>query len=268
MTFKRATVGGTEIVLEGQGLHSGVPVVVRFVPSQNGIRFIWGSKAVEAVPENVRDTHRCTKLGEISTIEHVMAALAGYEVTDVDIVLSAPELPALDGSAAPYLRAFQEAGPPQVIAEVERPAPFARVFLHEGDSKLSISYGTGTWRYEFSCPGRWPEFQAFETGDVSGEFEQAIAPARTFGFESDVEQIQASGLARGLDLDKALLIGSHGYANASRYENEPARHKMLDAIGDLYLSRIPIRFLNVVAERTGHRMNVLAAQKLVESASN
>jgi UDP-3-O-acyl-N-acetylglucosamine deacetylase len=101
--------------------------------------------------------------------------------------------------------------------------------------------------------------------NIVNSFEAEVAPARTFGFERELPQIEAAGLAKGLDRSSALLIGESGYANEARFDDEPARHKLLDAMGDLYLSGVPVRFLNVVAERTGHRMNVLAASKLKEA---
>jgi UDP-3-O-[3-hydroxymyristoyl] N-acetylglucosamine deacetylase len=262
MRFFRQTVSKAGVQFEGFGLHSGEPVKVRLEPNDQGLRFFFGNETTLALPENIQDTNRCTRLGRISTVEHLMAALAGLEITDVDVVVTAPELPALDGSSRAYIQGIGEANQ---IGEEELPTLFSRIFLHEGDAKLAVSAGQGEWRYEFSAPDRWPKFQAYESLDVRSEFAEEIAPARTFGFTSELPQIQAAGLAKGLDLEKALLIGEQGYANVPRFENEPARHKLLDAIGDLYLSGIPIRFLNVVAERTGHRMNVLAAKRLREA---
>ena len=192
-----------------------------------------------------------------------MAALAGAGVTDIEIELSYPEFPALDGSALLYLRALRDVGF-ESLGEAELPTLFTRVFLHEGDMKLAISAGVGHWRYEF-CSDSWPRFQAFECVDVVSCFESDVAPARTFGFERELPQIEAAGLAKGLNRSSALLIGESGYVNEARFDDEPARHKLLDAMGDLYLSGVPVRFLNVVAERTGHRMNVLAAKKLKEA---
>ncbi len=259
MTLPRQTLRQTA-EFEGWGLHSGVAVRVRMHPSESGIVFRCGSDWVEARPENVTDTDRCTRLGPIGTIEHLMAALAGLEVTDVEVELTAPELPALDGSAGPYVEGILRAGL-ETMAEWEPAAPFSRVFLHEGERKLSISAGEGHWRYEYRCAG-WPHEQVFESADVVRDFPTEVAPARTFGDAAQAPALQAAGYARGLDLSSALLIGEAGYANAARFDDEPARHKLLDAMGDLYLAGIPIRLLNLVAQGTGHRMNVAAAQML------
>ncbi|HRK22115.1 MAG TPA: UDP-3-O-acyl-N-acetylglucosamine deacetylase [Fimbriimonadaceae bacterium] len=260
MTFQRKTLR-TEVALDGFGLHSGVPVTVRFVPAETGIRFLFGGESIEARPENVLDTTRCTRLGSISTIEHAMAAIAGLEITDIDVVLNAPELPAMDGSAEPFRSAMSRAGIAD-LGDTEIPDLFSRVFLQEPGGKIAISSGSGHWRYEFSTEGGWPRFQAFETSDIVAGFGSEIAPARTFGFEKEIPAIRAAGLAQGLDFEKALVIGEEGYINTPRFEDEPARHKLLDAMGDIALAGVPVRFLNVVAERSGHRMNVEIARRL------
>lgn len=260
MNFRRKTLS-REAVCEGRGLHSGVPVIARFVPGEKGIRFIFGADAVAARPENVAETTRCTRLGPVFTVEHAMAAIAGLELTDVDVVLDAPELPAMDGSAIPFVRALFEAGVSD-LGEVEIPSLFSRVFQQEPLGKIALSAGTGHWRYEFSAEHDWPRFQAFESRDVIAAFVDEIAPARTFGFEKEIPAILAAGLAKGLDFERALIIGEGGYVNAPRFEDEPARHKLLDAIGDIALAGVPLRFLNMVAERSGHRMNVEIAHRL------
>jgi UDP-3-O-[3-hydroxymyristoyl] N-acetylglucosamine deacetylase len=214
----------------------------------------------------VADTARCTKLGDIATVEHLMAALAGLEVTDAEIEVDAPELPALDGSALEYVRAVRDAGFADLESR-EGNAPFTRVFVHDLDRKIAISSGEGHWRYEYRTPF-WPYFQVFGSKNVAGAFCDEIAPARTFGHAHEVEAIRAAGLAKGLTLDSALVLGEKGYENPPRFANEASRHKLLDAIGDLYLAGIPIRYLNVVAQGTGHKMNVEAAAQLLEAAAN
>lgn len=189
-----------------------------------------------------------------------MAALAGLEITDAEIELTSPELPALDGSALPYVQALREEGfEPLGVAELA--VPFARVFVQQDGRKVAVSAGAGHWRYEFRST-HWPFEQIFEVEDLLSGFASEIAPARTFGFEHEVAAIQAAGMARGLDLDSALVLGSEGYANAARFPDEPARHKLLDAMGDLYLAGIPLRMLNLVGEASGHQMNVQAAAQL------
>ena len=97
-------------------------------------------------------------------------------------------------------------------------------------------------------------------------YKKEIASARTFAFEEEVEPIRQAGLAKGLDANSALILGSNGYVNDPRFDDEPVRHKMLDLIGDLYLSGVPMTMINVVSSRSGHKTNVEAAKKLAAHA--
>lgn len=262
MIFTRRTVG-SELYFEGKGLHSGVPVKVRVLPGTNGIQFRSGGGVWAATPSNVSDTRRCTKLGDISTIEHIMSAFAGAEITDAEVELDGPELPALDGSSKVYFDTLLAAGF-EALGERELPSLFTRLFFHEGDVKIAVGAGEGHWRYAFNTGDAWPGNQEVDFF-LPGTYAEDVASARTFGFERELPAIRAAGLAQGLDESSALVLGEDGYVNQPRFPDEPARHKLLDAIGDLYLASVPIRFLNVVCERSGHAAHVRAAQMLFES---
>ncbi len=249
-----------EARFEGRGLHSGVPVEVRIEPGEAGILFVCGAERQLADPDAVTDTTRCTRLGGISTVEHLMAAFAGLEITDAVVHLSAPELPALDGSALPFWSGLREAGL-HPLPERSWPELFKRIFLQEDDLGIALSKGSGRWAYTYESPGRFPERQAFEA-ELPADFEAQIAPARTFAFAEEVQAALAAGLGQGLDHDSVLLLGESGYDHPPRFPDEPARHKLLDLMGDLYLSGVPVRALNVVARRSGHRANVEAARRL------
>lgn len=261
--FERKTVARS-VELEGLGLHSGVPVKVIVEPSRNGITFHCGSETTKALAENVTDTSRCTRLGGISTIEHLMSAFAGLGVTDADVVLSAPELPALGGAADQYCDAINQAGTNTIGRSVLH--LFERVFFVEDPIRISVAKGSGHWRFDFECDERWPGTQSFECEATPSTYFSEIASARTFAFEEEVAPIRAAGLAKGLDESSALVLGTSGYLNAPRWPDEPARHKLLDLIGDLYLSGVPPQLLSVVAVRSGHRTNVEAAKKLAAHA--
>lgn len=222
-----------------------------------------GKDSWQAIPENVADTTRCTRLGSISTIEHMMSALAGLEITDAEIEVSAPELPAMDGSAKPFFDGLSSAGV-ETLGTSESGDLFSRVYVQDGEAKLAISAGQGHWRYEFHTGEKWPGVQVFETEDVRGVYGSKLSEARTFGFQEELPALLAAGLAKGLDTESALIIGEKGYLNGERFDDEPVRHKLLDAIGDIYLAGVPIRFLNVVAIRTGHTATVQAAKLLRE----
>lgn len=260
MTYTRLTVR-TSAEFEGLGLHGGEPVRVRVHPGADGLAFRTASGRWPALAENVSDTTRCTRLGEVSTIEHMMSALAGLEITDAEIEVEGGEMPALDGSSQGFVEGLVAAGLEQV-GEAEIHPPFKRVFLQEEQVKIAIGKGEGHWKYTYDLGERWPGAQTFECFNVVLEYRKEVAPSRTFALAEEIPGILQMGLARGLDQDTALVLGIEGYKNEPRFEDEPARHKLLDLIGDLYLSGVPLRFLNVASERSGHASNVKAAALL------
>lgn len=259
--YNRQTVSGT-VRIEGPGLHSGAPAAVSIGPGDAGIRFREpGGDWVAATPENVTDTSRCTRLGAISTIEHLMAAFAGLEVTDADVVVEGGELPAAGGCATPYAEAIQSAGLTG-CGTLEVEGPFARIFLQELPTKFAVGLGEGWWRSIYVREGEFIGRQEFEIELNPASFANEVAPARTFVLESEIEVAKQHGLGQGLDSESCLAIGPHGYLNPARFPDEPARHKLLDCMGDMYLAGVPVAHLDVVAEYTGHKWNVEAARKL------
>ena len=259
VSFTRKTLT-EKAVFEGPGLHSGAPTRVTVHPAEGGIVFRKAGSSWQAIPENVTDSSRCTRLGEVSTIEHLVSAFAGLGVTDAVVEVEGDELPAMDGCAFAFCEAMS---PLTEIGTATVTGPFERVFYHEGDVKIAIGNGDGHWRYEFECGERWPGSQHFEFR-FTDDYKRQVAPARTFAFEEELPMIKKNGLGKGLDEKSAFVIGGSSYVHETRFPDEPARHKMLDLIGDLYLSGVPPQFLNVVAQRSGHRTNVEAAKKLRE----
>jgi UDP-3-O-[3-hydroxymyristoyl] N-acetylglucosamine deacetylase len=264
-TFARQTLR-EPVTFSGKGLHSGEPVKVTVSPGDQQIGFRTGSGTrIPIRPDAVVDTSRCTCIPGISTIEHLMSALAGLEITDAEVEVTGGELPGLDGSSAEYVTAFRAAGL-TTIGSLAIEGPFARIFSKEDSHTCAISTGQGQWQYDFVTQGtRWPGHQTFCLDLTPESYAAEIAPARTIAFEEELEWIKQHGLGRGLDEHSALVLGQHGYLNASRFADEPVRHKLLDLIGDLYLSGIPVRALNVVAERVGHTANVALARRLAEA---
>ncbi len=258
MIVRRKTVRDS-VAFEGLGLHTGVPVKMTVHPGQDGIAFRLGSERVLAHPSNVTDTTRSTRVGTVGTVEHIMSAFAGLEVTDAEVELDAPEVPGMDGSAGPYVVALNEVGF-TFLGEREIPALFSRVFLQEDAIKLAIAKGEGWWRYTYDLGARWPGEMSFESS--LGNYAEEIATSRTFALAEEVPVLIQHGLGQGLDEHSALIIGIEGYKNEARFSDEPARHKLLDLMGDLYLAGVPVRMLDVVGERTGHRVNVKAAALL------
>lgn len=264
MTYRRKTLADV-VRIEGLGLHTGVPVIVRIHPSEHGIAFRYRERT-RARPENVTDTTRSTKVGEVGTVEHLMSAFAGMEITDAEVEVDAPELPGLDGTSKPYVDAFLHAG----LADLDEcvlPPLFKRIFVKEDTIEIAAAHGNGHWRYLYDLGSRWPGQQAYESADVVASYRTDIAPSRTFAMAEEIPKLIEMGLAKGLDENSALILGIEGYKNEPYFPDEPARHKLLDLLGDLYLSGIPVRALNVVAERSGHRTNVKAAMLLAQAVA-
>jgi len=260
--FDRRTLSG-KAVFEGTGIHSGCACKAIVRPGSGGLAFTSGGHRVSAIPENVTDTTNTTRLGSMGMIEHLMSAFAALEITDAEVEVEGPELPILDGSAKEYLDGLQAAGIDALGAK-RQVQIFSRVNVQgENDERIGISAGSGRWRFDWARPGYWPSELSFEA-QLPEDFRGEIAPARTFCHESDIPMIQAVGLGKGGNEHNTLVIGEDGYRTEHRFEDEPARHKLLDLIGDLMLSRVPPRFLNVVGERSGHRLNVAASARLAE----
>ncbi len=251
------------IAFEGPGLHSGSACRAVLHPSTTGFEFQAGDTRIPATPDQVTSTVRCTCLGPISTVEHVLSALAGMGVTDALIEVSGGELPAAEGCAREYAQSIQAVGLVDIgLAEID--PPFARVYeVAEDGAQISVSRGEGIWRYEFHLKEPFdPPVLAAEIEWSPERYAEEIAPARTTVFTREIELAKQAGLGSGLDEASVLVIGPEKYENEARFPNEPARHKLLDLMGDLALSGVPVSLLNVVAERSGHKMNVALAAKI------
>lgn len=261
--FERRTVAG-DVRFEGPGIHSGEVGIAVVQPGDDGIAFTNGGSRLAATPGNVSDTSmRTTRLGAIGMIEHLMSAFGALEITDAEVEVTGPELPILDGSAMEYLCGLQSAGT-VALGKRHRVHLFSRVNVHgEQDERIGISAGTGRWRFDWERNGHWPGLLSKEA-QLPDDYADAVAAARTFCFEDELEAIRAAGLGKGGTEANTLVIGSDGYRTQSRFDDEPPRHKLLDLVGDLMLAGIPVRHLNVVAERSGHKLNVEAAARLVE----
>lgn len=249
---------------EGPGIHTGELGVATAQPGEDGIVFIIEGQRVAAVPGNVSDTAmRTTRLAGIGMIEHIMSALGGLEITDADIEVTGREMPILDGSAKEYLEGLASAGI-EPLGKQRQVHLFSRVNVQgECEERIGISAGAGRWRFDWEREGYWPGAMSWEA-HLPDEYAEGVAPARTFCFEDELDAIRAAGLGKGGNELNTLVIGSQGYLTGCRFEDEPPRHKLLDLLGDLMLAGIPARFLNVAAERSGHKLNVEAAARLSE----
>jgi UDP-3-O-[3-hydroxymyristoyl] N-acetylglucosamine deacetylase len=256
----------------GIGLHSGKPVRLELkpAPAGAGIRFRRVDRDVE-IPATIGELQRldhATTLGRdsaaIETVEHLLSALFALGVDDAVIELDGPEVPALDGSAAPFVILIHEAGTkPQRQAreylkvlrpvEVVRGSKWARLLPSD---HFRVTYTIG-----FEHPLLRHQHASFRLSPET--FAEEIAPARTFGFLRDVETLRRSGLALGGSLENAIVIGETGVLNHKlRFENEFVRHKILDAIGDLALLGRPL-VGHLEACKAGHALHAALVQKLL-----
>lgn len=255
---------GTSHWLDGVGIHSGERTRVRFhrTPGEP-IALLRDGKRIALIAENVQDTNLATLIGvngvSVSTIEHLLAALhVQGHWTGFQIEVDGPEVPILDGSALGWAQVLGQITPEPAPASVI-PGELA-VEVRGGYVGLeTVPPGTGTrLRVTIGYPHPAITAQAWE-GD-SRDF-ASLLDARTFGFERDLERLWAMGRGMGVTADNAVVYGENGPSLKPRGLDEPARHKALDLLGDLYLVGRPIEAL-VVAERNGHAANVAMALEL------
>ena len=242
------------VILTGLGLHSGHPVTVTIHPADSGIAFRCGGSRVVAAPSSVTSTSWHTKLGDIGTVEHLMSAFAGLGITDAEVELSYPELPGLDGSAAGYVAVLRT----QPLDEAEVLLPRNEIVVDAPGVSIKAQAGSGVWTYTF---GHGAGTQTF-TCRLPRDYPAEVAPARTTAIADQVPALVAQGLGQGLDMSSVVLVGPDGYANTPRFPDEPARHKLLDLVGDVYLTGVPVGLLDVTASFSGHTTNVRLATLL------
>lgn len=271
----RRTLADATETYHGVGLHSGAAAWVRILPAPSGAGLVFVDAAtgqeVPALAENVCDTTRCTQLGRggvvIQTVEHVLSALAGLGVDDARIEVDGGELPAADGSAAPFAQMIRNAG------VVERNGFVEPLVLTEpvdiGDGRGGSIRLEPARETSYSVTLEYPKHPYIGTQTASfgiSSYLSEIAAARTFGFLAEIDTLRAHGLALGASMDNALVLGDDAYVNERRFENEMARHKILDLIGDLSLLGRPI-VAEVVAIRPGHELNTRLAALLAGKQS-
>jgi UDP-3-O-[3-hydroxymyristoyl] N-acetylglucosamine deacetylase len=258
----------------GIGLHSGrkVTLSLKPAPPDFGIRFRridLGGLEIPATVSHLGGISYATGLtkedGSVDTVEHLLAALVSTSIDNVIVELNTPEVPIMDGSASPFIYLLQEAGikrlaAPRRYLKVARP-----IALSRGDKRIAI-YPSDHFKVTYSISFDHPllRHQA-RTLRISEEtFLEEIAPARTFCFLKEVEQLRQNGLALGGSLDNAIVIGDTGVLNnVLRFEDEFVRHKILDVIGDLALVGHPI-IGHVVAHRGGHALHTAFVARMLE----
>lgn len=261
----------------GIGIHSGAPseISCRPGPVGSGIVFVRLDRPGSPVPallENVTGTQRGVTLtaGSVSvrTVEHILAAAAGLDITNLLIEIRGEEVPILDGSAAPYCELLGRAGVVEQSARLEPIALSEPEWVESGDATL-CAIPSPRFRITYVVPLRHPVLGPALLADVTlqdGAFLREVSSARTWGFASEIEKMRRQGLAGGASLANALAIGPDGYLNPPRMADEPARHKIVDLVGDLALLGRPL-LAHVIAVGAGHALHLELARKLARRAT-
>ncbi|MGQ9685025.1 MAG: UDP-3-O-acyl-N-acetylglucosamine deacetylase [Thiobacillaceae bacterium] len=265
----------------GVGLHTGCKVEMTLRPARPGTGIVFRRLDVEppvelrASPELVTDTRLCSAIErdgvKIATVEHLMSALAGLGVDNVYVDLTGPEVPILDGSAAPFVFLIQSAGLEEQAAPRRHILVKRTVRVEEGDKWAQFSPHEGyrlSFRIDFEHPVLQRSGQEITIDLAEQSYVKEVSRARTFGFMRDVENLRMSGLARGGTLDNAVVMDEYRVLNEGglRYADEFVKHKVLDAVGDLYMTGHPI-IGAFTAYKSGHGLNNRLLRALLADAT-
>ncbi|HVY41619.1 MAG TPA: UDP-3-O-acyl-N-acetylglucosamine deacetylase [Hyphomicrobiaceae bacterium] len=273
----RQTTIAREIEITGTGVHSGAPasVVLHPAPAETGLRFLVSKRGkiiseISADVRSVKNLTLCTVVGDdrgvtVGTVEHLLSAVRGLCVDNCYIEIDSKEVPIMDGSAAAFVSAIDDAGVRELAASRKFIKVIKPIRIQEGNSWGELSPYNGFQldvEIDFDSPviGR----QRMRLDMSPGTYRNELARARTFGFMRDVEKLWKSGLALGASLENTVAIGDDRIMNPEglRYPQEFVRHKMLDAVGDLALAGAPLlgAYKSV---RGGHRLNAHVVQALL-----
>ena len=262
-------------------MHSGKKVNVKIQPAKvnNGIKFIRSDvedkNIIDAIWSNVSSTNLCTTISNedgisVSTIEHLMSALSGMHIDNVNILIDSSEVPVMDGSSLPFVELLETSGVES--QEIDRQIIIIKkeVIVSKNDSFVKISPNKQfSINFEIDFVSHLIKKQACQLQLVNGNYKSDISSARTFGFEKDVDYLRANGFALGGSLDNAVVVGDNNILNAEglRFDDEFVRHKILDSIGDLYLAGKPIKGY-FYGSKSGHFLNNQLLRKLFSDPSN
>ena len=265
----------------GVGLHTGVRVTLVLRPALPGTGIVFHRtdlpepKSFRIAPELVVDTRLCSALegngARVATVEHLMSALSGLGIDNLHIDIDGPEVPILDGSAAPFVYLLQSAG----VEMLNAPKRFIRikkpVRVEDGDKWAEFKPYEGfslAFRIDFDHPVFRNTSREIAIDFGRQSYVQEISRARTFGFVKDVEYLRSHGLALGGTLDNAIVLDEYRVLNSDglRYADEFVKHKVLDAVGDLYLTGHPILGA-FTAYKSGHGLNNVLLRTLMADTS-
>lgn len=257
----------TSVSIEGVGLHSGHPVRAQFrpAPPDTGLLFVRLDRRDTQIPALLSSASTFDYATSISadgvsigTVEHLLSAAAGEGLDNCIVEIDGPEVPILDGSALPFVRLFHAAGFERQNAQVRTLSPEREIAVERGDRSVRFTPdGEGlTITYEIDFPHPLVGKQELTWTVRPEEYAARIAPARTFGFLREVEELRARGLARGGSLQNAVVLDDQGILSGPlRFRDEFVRHKILDLLGDLVLLGRPL-VGRIHARKAGHAMHV------------
>ncbi len=270
------------ITIEGIGLHSGASSILTLkpAPENTGIAFIRSdvaeATAVSALYSNVVDTKNCTCLSDkkgnlVSTIEHLMAALAVLEIDNLLIEVSAPEMPIMDGSAEFFYQQLSKVG----TVEQTTPRKYIKVLKtveftdDKGDSVKLEPADNFAVHFTIEFPSKIVGHQEFDAVITPEVFAKEISPCRTFCEKYQIDYLRSIGLIKGGSLENAVVLDGETILNEGGFKvpNECVNHKVLDAIGDMYTAGLPIKG-RLIANKTGHYHNNQLLRVLFASSSN
>jgi len=269
------------ISVKGIGLHTGNLVELTLEPAavDNGIKFIRVDKkndnVIEAIWSNVSETVLSTTISnsygvKISTIEHLMSALSGLHIDNLNIYINANEVPIMDGSSKPFVEMIEGIGIKKQSKKRKLLNVKKSIEVAENNTSVKIVPNNQfSIDFEIDFPSKIVSKQSCQLQLINGNYKTDIAGARTFGFEKDVKYLRSNGLALGGSLDNAVVVGENEILNKDglRYTDEFVRHKILDSIGDLYLAGSPI-IGYFYGNKSGHYLNNQLLRKLFSDKSN
>jgi UDP-3-O-[3-hydroxymyristoyl] N-acetylglucosamine deacetylase len=256
------------VTAQGVGLHSGAKVTLTLHPAEanHGIVFqrvdVAGEPKISALWNNVSDTRMCTLISNdngvsVGTIEHLMSALRASHVDNVLVTLDGPEVPIMDGSAEPFDFLLQCAGLETQNAPKKRLLIKKTIRVEDGDKWAEFT-PSNIASYDFVADFKHPLIgeQSHSLTLVNGNYPSQISRARTFTFTSEIDQLRSLGLIKGGSLDNAIVLDEQKILNNNglRFPYEFVRHKILDAVGDLYLAGLPIMG-HYTGHKAGHALN-------------
>lgn len=263
------------ITCTGIGLHSGAKVTMTLHPAEAGTGIVFRrvdiagkGTAIRADWKNVKDSSLCTVIGDesgvsVGTTEHLLAALAGMGIDNADVEIDGPEVPAMDGSSAPFVFLIECAGTIEQAAPRRAWRVAHPVTVEHGAARATLTPASGfTVDFEIDFPAEAIGHQVCSFTVTPEAFKAEIMRARTFGLIDDLPKMRAMGLAQGGSLENAVVVNGAEVLNEGglRYHNEFVRHKALDAIGDMALAGLPV-IGRYNGQRASHALNAALLRK-------